>query len=205
VTGRERPIFGEMTVFNDDRGAASPPEARKPARGERRLPRKVTPAYLERAALAYLERFASSAANLKRVLTRKAEKRCRLRGEDASESLDLVDDAVRKAVASGLVDDERYATGRVATLRRRGASGRLIGAKLSAKGVSREIIAASVGSEGEDEEAAAWALARRRRLGPYRVRDRAGFREKDLAAMARGGFLFDLARRVVDGDVDEEG
>jgi regulatory protein len=32
---------------------------------QRRLPGKVTPAYVQRAALAYLERFASSADNLR--------------------------------------------------------------------------------------------------------------------------------------------
>jgi regulatory protein len=46
--------------------------------------------------------------------------------------------------------------------------------------------------------AAAHALARRKRLGPYRTGDRAAFREKDLAAFARAGFGFAIARRIVD-------
>jgi regulatory protein len=177
-------------------GSAAQPAA------ERRPPRKVTPAYLDRAALAYLERFASSAENLRRVLARKVQRRCRLRGEDPAEFQALVEDVVRRAAAGGLVDDRRYAEGRVASLRRRGSSTRLIGAKLSAKGVAREVIEGAL-RDDRDEEAAAWTFARRRRLGPYRARDRAAFREKDLAAMARGGFRFDLARRVVDGEPGE--
>ena len=50
----------------------------------RKPPRQVTPAYLQRAALAYLERYASSAENLRRVLKRKVDKRCRLRGEESA-------------------------------------------------------------------------------------------------------------------------
>ncbi|MHA1114431.1 MAG: regulatory protein RecX, partial [Alphaproteobacteria bacterium] len=47
--------------------------------------------------------------------------------------------------------------------------------------------------------AAAIAYARRRRLGPWRVAAaRAERRERDLAALARAGFNYDLARRVVD-------
>ncbi|MGH6947427.1 MAG: regulatory protein RecX, partial [Kiloniellales bacterium] len=52
---------------------------------------------------------------------------------------------------------------------------------------------------GEPELKAALAFARRRRLGPYRAEpDRAGRRERDLAALARQGFAYELARRVID-------
>jgi regulatory protein len=165
---------------------------------KRPVPRAVTPAYLDRAALAYLERFASSAQNLARVLKRKVERRCRMRDEDPAPFLALIDDVVARAARSGLVDDRRYAEGRVASLRRRGGSARAIGAKLAAKGVPRETVAAALGGGEDDEIAAAHALARRRRLGPYRTGDRAPFREKDLAALARAGFGFAVARLVVD-------
>src|SRR3954451_11028771 len=169
---------------------------------QRRAPRppgKVTAAYVERAALAYLERFASSADNLRRGLTRKVERRCRLREEEPEPFLPLVDDVVRLIVASGLVDDRRYAEARTASLRRRGGSARLIVAKLAAKGVEREVAAAALaGDTDADERAAAKALARRHRLGPYRTRDRAAYRDKDLAALVRAGFNYGLARSVID-------
>ena len=47
---------------------------------------------------------------------------------------------------------------------------------------------------------AAVALARRRRLGPFRKKERKEHRNRDLAAMARGGFDFDLARKVIDAE-----
>jgi regulatory protein len=163
----------------------------------------VTEAYLERAALAYLERFASSAENLRRLLRRKVETRCRLRGEDPKPFLDLIGPVVARTVSTDLVDDRRYAEGRIASFRRRGASARGIKAKLAAKGVGRETVETALTEENGGDRAAAQAHARRRKLGPYRPGERAAFRQKDLAVLARAGFSFDVAREVIDGEVDE--
>ncbi len=166
--------------------------------GAARPPKSITPTYLENAALAYLERFASSAENLRRVLWRKVERSCRHREEDPAGYAALVDDVVRRCIASGLVDDRRYAEGRIASLRRRGGSARAIRAKLQAKGVDRELIEAGLTGEDDDERAAAEAFAQRRRIGPYRTAGRRAFREKDLAAFARAGFAYEVARRIID-------
>lgn len=183
--------------FASRRPSSSPGE-----RTERRPPRPVTEAYLERAALSYLERFASSAENLRRVLRRKVETRCRLRGEEAEPFLALVDPVVARTVSSGLVDDRRYAEARVASFRRRGASTRGIKAKLAAKGVGRGTVDVALAEEDGDERSAAIALARRRKIGPYRPGERAAFRQKDMAVLARAGFPFDIAREVIEGEVD---
>ncbi|MBF9233289.1 regulatory protein RecX [Microvirga alba] len=169
----------------------------------RKPPRQVTPAYLQRAALAYLERYASSADNLRRVLRRKVDKRCRLRGEDPAAFHEMIDEVVATSLRVGLIDDTRYAQARVATLRRRGGSARAIQAKLSAKGVDRATIAAALDGEEGDEDSAARAFARRRKLGPFRPGERAPYRDKDLAALARAGFRFDVARRVVDEELED--
>lgn len=172
---------------------------------ERRVPRQVTPTYLERAALAYLERYASSVENLRRVLRRKVQARCRLRGEDPAAFFPEVDAVVARALKGGFLDDARYAEGRVASLRRRGGSTRLIRAKLGAKGVGREAIEVALTDGPGDEAAAAAAFARRRRLGPFRPGERMPYREKDLASLVRAGFSFAVARQVIDSEIDEEG
>ncbi|HEX2726379.1 MAG TPA: RecX family transcriptional regulator [Beijerinckiaceae bacterium] len=163
--------------------------------------------YLQRAALAYLERHASSSENLRRVLRRKLERRLRIRGSgeelgDATLSR-LVDEVVATCVRGKLVDDALYAAGKVGSLRRKGGSARAIEARLAAKGVGRAVIATAIAEEGDPAEAewlAAHARARRRRIGPYRAAERAAFRDKDMGALMRAGFAFDLARRVIDGD-----
>ena len=156
---------------------------RKPVR---KTPRKVTPAYLQRAAMAYLERYASSAENLRRVLRRKVEKpaACVARTRDFH-------DAHRR----GGVEKPARGTHRRHALcpgpGRDPAPPRRLGPGHPGEAVRqghrpRHHRGALENEEG-DEEGAARAFARRRKLGPYRPGERAPYRDKDMAAMARGG------------------
>ena len=70
-----------------------------PRNAPRKPPRKVSPAYLERAALAYLERFAASAESLRRVLLRKVERSARAHDTDRDFYL-----TATEAIAYGLAD-----------------------------------------------------------------------------------------------------
>jgi len=189
--------------------AAMPDDAPKPPAGKARGPRKVTPRYLENAALFHLERFAASAENLRRVLMRKVERSARFHGTDAAEGARWVDALIARFVATGLLDDAIYAESRAQSLRRRGASKRAIALSLRQKGVDGELIdealAAADESEDEPELAAAARLARRRRLGPFRPAPaRRENRERDLAALARAGFSYDVALAVIDAEDPEK-
>ncbi|WP_375455177.1 regulatory protein RecX [uncultured Methylobacterium sp.] len=189
------------------RPVAARPEAARPEAARPAPP--VTAAWLERAALHYLERYSASVEMLRRTLRRRVEKRARARGEDAGAFAEMIEATTARAVSAGLVDDARFATARLATLRRRGTSTRGALAKLSAKGVLPDAVATAMAAERAAapeaeadaiETAAARAYAKRRRLGPFRRPDlRALHRERDLAALARAGFGYDLARRTVDG------
>ena len=168
------------------------------------MPRRITPDYLQRAAMHYLERYSAPAAQLRRVLARKIALSCCHHGEDPAAHAAALDDVVSRCISSGLVDDQRFAEARAATLRRRGRSARAVAATLSAKGVGREL-AARASSVGDEEElTAARKAARRKRLGPWSRGDRAASRQKDLAAMARAGFSITVARAVIDGAGDED-
>ncbi len=174
-----------------------------------RTPRKATPQSLENAALYYLGRFASSSENLRRVLMRRVDRSARLHDTDRDEGRAAVDAIVARFQTSGLVDDRAYAEGRVVALHRRGVPARGIRGRLMEKGVAaHHIEAALVGlaETGENTDlAAAVNLARRRRLGPYRPSSaRADKREKDLAALARAGFSYDIARRIVEAETTDE-
>jgi regulatory protein len=164
--------------------------------------RKVDAAYLERAALHYLERFASSAANLRRVLLRKVHRSAEAHGTDPDEGRGLVDALVARFAASGLLDDAAYARARAATLHRRGASRQAIRGKLAAKGIDADMAAVALGEIAEDgaalDLAAACNFVRRRRLGCLARRGAPEERrDKDLAALGRAGFPLDVARRVL--------
>jgi regulatory protein len=168
----------------------------------RRAPRKVDAGYLERAALHYLERFATSSANLRRVLMRKVRRSAEAHGTDPEEGRALIEALIQRFAAAALLDDEGYARARAATLHRRGVSSRAIRGKLGQKGIDGDMATAALGelggSSAELDLAAACNFVRRRRLGCCRRSgDPADYRDKDLAALGRAGFALDVARRVL--------
>ena len=189
------------------RNVAGPDGSARPAKPAR----PVTEAYLERAALHYLERYSASVAMLRATLLRRVQTRCRLRDEDPAPFAPIVEAVVARAVKVGLVDDARFTAARAATLRRRGTSARGLAAKLAAKGVPRELVEATLANEQETEEetgdaeaAAARAYAKRRRIGPWRRPEiRSAHRDRDLAALARAGFPYALARRVIEAEPED--
>lgn len=155
-------------------------------------PRKIDAAYLDRAALYYLERFAASAQRLKTILKRKIDRRAKARGEVASEFYALIDPLIERYIASGLLNDEVYARGQVASLRRRGGSARMIAAKMNAKGIKGEALQTAINNDETDELEAAHNYARRRRLGAKPENH-----AKDLASLARAGFSFAVAKAAL--------
>jgi regulatory protein len=169
----------------------------------------VTEAYLERAALHYLERFSSTEANLCRVLERKVRRR--LEGESPTrEHISWIEACAAKCVKLGYVDDGRYAIVRFESLLRKGKPLRTIGQDLRYKGVSQELVAEILSAAREDEDKdpdlqAAAAYVRRRRFGPFRRPDRMTDDkiEKEKAAMMRAGFSYQLVKRVMEATEDE--
>lgn len=169
-------------------------------------PRKPSPQSLERSALHYLQRYAASEDQLRRVLRRKVDRAARHHEVDAPQAEAWIDELVGRLRRAGYVDDDAYARMRATGLRRRGKSRRAIRQKLAEKGIAKQtaeqaLAEADAGDEGDEdpELVAAARYARRRRLGPFReAPKRAERRERDLAALARQGFSFEVARRVID-------
>lgn len=170
-----------------------------------RPPRKPTEDSLKRSAIAYLERYAASQAMLRAVLGRRVARWARLTAaepEAVAEAMAAADAAVAAAARAGLVDDARFAAGRTATLKRRGWPARRIRMAITQKGIDGATASAAMEAAELDDEAAARRFAERRRLGPWRMRDRAEKREKDIAALMRAGFSLSHARAAVDGEAD---
>lgn len=184
-----------------------PGPATRPARGARKLPRKVTAQHLENVALHYLGRFSASSTHLRQVLMRRVDRAARAHGSDPAEARPWVDALIERFCRSGLLDDAAYAAGKAKSLRRRGTSRAVIGQTLRAKGVSGDQVQTTLstldeasGSDGVDgERIAAARLAQRKRLGPFRAEaTRAALRDRDLAALARAGFSYQIARQTVE-------
>lgn len=163
-----------------------------------REPRPIDAAQLQELALGYAARYATTAVKLRRYLTRKL----RERSWTPADPPDL-DALVTRLVDLGYVNDRVYAASKQRDLAGRGfGAGRVRGA-LAAAGVSRDDVTAVLAPEDAapaDPYEPAIAFARRRRFGPF-ARDGAtadpARRNRELAAMARAGHGFDVARRVL--------
>lgn len=168
---------------------------------------RITLSYLENAALFYLERFASSSANLRRILLRRVERIARQDGDDPADGVVLVDALIARYLAAGLLDDGQYAAMTAGRLHRQGASLRAIRQHLSSKGISSDLVDSTLDdlthSTGDADLEAARAYARRRRLGPWREPEKRLLqRNRDLAALGRAGFSWGIAQAVIDGERD---
>ncbi len=173
----------------------------------KKLPKKATKSHLENAALYYVERFSSTADSLRNVLTRRVHRSAHYHHTEIPQGLDWVAEIVERFQAAGLIDDASFAQARARTLHQRGNSAKVITLKLRAKGVSGELIEAALQKLEADcddgtsrEHQGAIRLARRRGLGPYGdLEKRQQNRDKHMAALARAGYSYDIARQVIDG------
>ena len=160
-------------------------------------------AKLYEAALNHLARYAATEAGLARVLARKVDRWARLpAGEDeediaaqARRAKAAIQGVIARLKAAGVLNDDAFAVSRAKRLTREGKSRRATLAHLAAKGVVQPVLE----DDPERELAAACAYLRRRRAGPFGDAPE----EKILAAMARGGFTQDVARRALRLERDE--
>lgn len=171
------------------------------ARGQRRAPTPLDEASLERLALRYAERYATTRAKLSHYLLRKTRERG-WAGEGGEPPIEAI---IARMAELGYVDDRAFAAARAATLSRRGLGVRRVAADLRAAGVGAEDSAEPRAQAEAEALSAALTYARKRKIGPYAGvptdRER---REKALAAMIRAGHPFDLARKIVDCAPGEE-
>lgn len=159
---------------------------------------------LKRSALHYLGQRSSSTSNLRRVITRRAQKK--FEAEEAGRISELVEAVIGFCVENGFVNDVSYAETKAVSATRSGVSRRKLTMKLASKGVSKDIIGEAV--EVVDDEAAAIAYARRRRLGAWKPDQTKRVFEKDVAALARAGFSIQIAMktaRMTSEDIEELG
>jgi regulatory protein len=154
---------------------------------------------LERLALFYAGRYATTRAKLRTYLGRKVKER----GWDGSAPAPI-EKLVEKLAGLRYVDDQAFASARGAALTRRGFGERRVGQALRAAGIEEE----DAGPAREEARDAAWAaalrFAERKRLGPFAEArpDHAG-RQKAAGAMLRAGHPMEVVRRILNASPGE--
>jgi len=177
---------------------------------KRRDPPKPSQRLVERWAHAYVNRYYSPEASLRATLERRIRRGCAAHGHPTADAMGWADSVIATLKQAGIVDDQRWAADKARALSERGVPLRGIQQRLRVKGLSAEHITSALaglkwdraGDAVDVELQAALAYARRRRFGPFR-RDPAERRErfqKDLAAMARAGHGYGLAKQVLEAE-----
>jgi regulatory protein len=149
-------------------------------------------AALERLALRYVERYATTRGRLTQYLTRKIRERGWAEEAGADPAA-----LAGKLAGLGYIDDRAFAESRAAAMGRRGLGARRIAHALSYAGIEAEDAEAAAPLIEADITASALAFARRKRIGPFarEAPDSRG-REKQVAAMVRAGHAPSLAWRI---------
>ncbi|MCK5384414.1 MAG: regulatory protein RecX, partial [Alphaproteobacteria bacterium] len=112
--------------------------------------------------------------------------------------------------ACGLLNDKTYANALVSTMRRKGLSRRAIQIKMRSKGIGSDLALCSLEDldshsheTSEDAEfSAALTLARKKKIGAFSCGKEQNI-QKSFGVLARAGFSYDIAKRVLNISLEE--
>ena len=158
-------------------------------------------------AYSYLEKYSPSKQQLKIFLLKKYL--TKIKGTKSKKEVTaIIDEIVSNLEKSKLLNDEMYSDSKARMFLRRGYSLNKINQSLRSKGIDDKYVKQSIEKIKEDQIepdfVSALKLCKRRRIGPLRPEsNRELFYKKDMGILARGGFSFDLSKRVLDLDANE--
>ena len=158
-------------------------------------------------AYSYLEKYSPSKQQLKVFLLKKYL--TKIKGTKSKKEVTaIIDEIVSNLEKNKLLNDEMYSDSKARMFLRRGYSLNKINQSLRSKGIDDKYVKQSIEKIKEDQIepdfVSALKLCKRRRIGPLRPQsNRVLFYKKDMGILARGGFSFDLSKRVLDLDTKE--
>ena len=158
-------------------------------------------------AYSYLEKYSPSKQQLKVYLLKKYL--TKIKGSKSKKEVtSIIDEIVLNLEKNKFLNDEMYSDSKARMFLRRGYSLNKINQSLRSKGIDDKYVKQSIDkikeNEIEPDFVSALKLCKRRRIGPTRPEsNRELFYKKDMGILARGGFSFDLSKRVLDLDTEE--
>ena len=158
-------------------------------------------------AYSYLEKYNPSKQQLKVFLLKKYLTKIK-GGKSKREVTSIIDQIVTNLEKNKVLNDEMYSDSKARMFLRRGYSLNKINQSLKSKGIDQKYIKQSIDrikeSKIEPDFVSALKLCKRRRIGPLRPEsNRELFYKKDMGILARGGFSFELSKRVLELDANE--
>ena len=163
--------------------------------------------HLKDLAYSYLEKYSPSKQQLKIYLLKKYL--TKIKGTKSKKEVSLIiDEIIKKIEKNRIINDALYSDSKASIFLRRGYSLNKINQSLRNKGIDNKYIQQSIDKIKEDkiepDFVSALKLCKRRRIGALRPpANREIFYRKDMGILARGGFSFELSKRVLDLDLSE--
>ena len=158
-------------------------------------------------AYSYLEKYSPSKQQLKVYLLKKYL--TKIKGSKSKKEVtSIIDEIVLNLEKNKFLNDEMYSDSKARMFLRRGYSLNKINQSLRNKGIDDKYVKKSIDkikeNEIEPDFVSALKLCKRRRIGPIRPEsNRELFYKKDMGILARGGFSFELSKRVLDLETSE--
>ena len=158
-------------------------------------------------AYSYLEKYNPSKQQLKIYLLKKYL--TKIKGTKSKKEVsDIIDKIVHNLENNQLINDEIYSDSKARMFLKRGYSLNKINQSLRNKGIEDKFIKNSINKIKEEkiepDFVSALKLCKRRRIGAVRPQaNRELYYKKDMGILARGGFSFELSKRVLDLDTKE--
>ena len=158
-------------------------------------------------AYSYLEKYNPSKQQLKVYLLKKYL--LKIKGSRSKKEVSaIIDEIILNLEKNKILNDEMYSDSKARMFLKRGYSLNKINQSLRSKGIEDKYVKQSIDkikeNEIEPDFVSALKLCKRRRIGPLRPEsNRELFYKKDMGILARGGFSFDLSKRVLDLDIHE--
>ena len=155
-------------------------------------------------AYSYLEKYSPSKQQLKVYLLKKYL--TKIKGSKSKREVSsIIDEILKNLEENKIINDELYSDSKARMFLRRGYSLNKINQSLRNKGIDNQFIKKSIekikDNKIEPDFVSAIKLCKRRRIGPVRPgANRELFYKKDMGILARGGFTFDLSKRVLNLD-----
>lgn len=166
--------------------------------------RKITKQRLKNIGLYYLKRFESSENNLRQVLRRRVNDYVRYNPDfNKTEAYAWIEEVLADFKNWKYIDDERYASLKVRDYLNAGKPARYIKNKLKQKGVDESVVNELLNAQEYNPEEMALKFARKKKIGPFRPDEesRRENRQKDMGALIRAGFEYDVVTKVLGEEV----
>ena len=158
-------------------------------------------------AYSYLEKYSPSKQQLKVYLLKKYL--TKIKGTNSKKEVSsIIDEIILGLEKNRVLNDQLFSDSKARMFLKRGYSINKINQSLRNKGIDSRFIKETIDkikeNEIEPDFVSALKLCKRRRIGPLRPQsNRELFFKKDMGILARGGFSFDMSKRVLNLDIQE--